>query len=220
MNKELYNAIQTNTLRLNSPMRLKIQCRGEPEAIEIYHKRYYPAIENPLVEVVVPVLNEERTLKTNIETLYNFLRAQDGLQFRITIADNGSTDRTQVITNELAEHYAAIRVVRLSERGRGRALKQVWMDSYADILSYMDVDLSTSLDDFMPLIKPLVNGEAGVAIGSRLSNTRERPEVLNVILSQKPITRSLKPIWGQSFQMRNVDLRQSVGTWQELYFRK
>lgn len=169
MKKELYNATQTNTLRLNSPMRLKIQCRGEPEAIEIYHKRYYPAIENPLVEVVVPVLNEERTLKTNIETLYNFLRAQDGLQFRITIADNGSTDRTQVIANELAEHYAAIRVVRMSERGRGRALKQVWMDSDADILSYMDVDLSTSLDDFMPLIKPLVNGEAGVAIGSRLS---------------------------------------------------
>lgn len=199
MKKELYNATQTNTLRLNSPMRLKIQCRGEPEAIEIYHKRYYPAIENPLVEVVVPVLNEERTLKTNIETLYNFLRAQDGLQFRITIADNGSTDRTQVIANELADHYAAIRVVRMNERGRGRALKQVWMDSDADILSYMDVDLSTSLDDFMPLIKPLVNGEAGVAIGSRLSNHSRTTRGIKRDFISKTYNKIIKTYMGTKF---------------------
>ena len=199
MKKELYNATQTNTLRLESPMRLKIQCRGEPEAIEIYHKRYYPAIENPLVEVVVPVLNEERTLKTNIETLYNFLRTQDGLQFRITIADNGSTDRTQVIANELAEHYAAIRVVRMSERGRGRALKQVWMGSDADILSYMDVDLSTSLDDFMPLIKPLVNGEAGVAIGSRLSKHSRTTRGLKRDFISKTYNKIIKTYMGTEF---------------------
>ena len=199
MKKELYNATQTNTLRLNSPMRLKIQCRGEPEAIEIYHKRYYPAIENPLVEVVVPALNEERTLRTNIETLYNFLRAQDGLQFRITIADNGSTDRTQVIANELAEHYAAIRVVRMSERGRGRALKQVWMNSDADILSYMDVDLSTSLDDFMPLIKPLVNGEAGVAIGSRLSKHSRTTRCFKRDFISKTYNKIIKTYMGTKF---------------------
>lgn len=69
MKKDLYNASQTTALRLNSPVRLKIHCRGEPEAVEIYHKRYFPAIENPLVEVVVPVLNEERTLKANIEKI-------------------------------------------------------------------------------------------------------------------------------------------------------
>ena len=199
MKKELYNATQTNTLRLNSPMRLKIQCRGEPEAIEIYHKRYYPAIESPLVEVVVPVLNEERTLRTNIETLYNFLRVQDGLQFRITIADNGSTDRTQVIANELAEHYAAIRVMRMSERGRGRALKQVWMSSDADILSYMDVDLSTSLDDFMPLIKPLVNGEAGVAIGSRLSKHSRTTRGFKRDFISKTYNKIIKTYMGTKF---------------------
>jgi len=199
MKKELYNATQTNTLRLKSPMRLKIQCRGEPEAIEIYHKRYYQAIENPLVEVVVPVLNEERTLKTNIETLYNFLRTQDGLQFRITIADNGSTDRTQVIANELAEHYAAIRVVRMSERGRGRALKQVWMNSDADILSYMDVDLSTSLDDFMPLIKPLANGEAGVAIGSRLSKHSRTTRGFKRDFISKTYNKIIKTYMGTKF---------------------
>ena len=144
MKKDLYNTSQTNALRLSTPIRLNIHCRGEPEAINIYHKRYFSAIENPLVEVVVPVLNEERILKTNIETLYHFLRTQPGLNFRITIADNGSTDKTQVIANDLANSHAAIRVVRLDKKGRGCALKQVWMESEADILSYMDIDLSTS----------------------------------------------------------------------------
>ena len=110
----------------------------------IYHKRYFSAIENPLVEVVVPVLNEERILKANIETLHHFLRTQPGFNFRITIADNGSTDKTQAIANDLTNSHAVIRVVRLDKKGRGRALKQVWMESEVDILSYMDIDLSTS----------------------------------------------------------------------------
>ena len=86
-------------------------------------------------------------------------------RYRITIADNGSQDKTLEIANSLAQNHQSVRVVRLAERGRGRALKQVWQSSQADILMYMDVDLSTSLDDFLPMIQPLVAGEAGVAIG-------------------------------------------------------
>ena len=119
MKKDLYNTSKTNALRLSTPIRLNIHCRGEPETISIYHKRYFSAIENPLVEVVVPVLNEERILKANIETLHHFLRTQPGLNFRITIADNGSTDKTQAITNDLANSHAAIRVVRLDKKGPG-----------------------------------------------------------------------------------------------------
>ncbi len=199
MKKDLYNASQTTALRLNSPVRLKIHCRGEPEAVEIYHKRYFPAIENPLVEVVVPVLNEERTLKANIEKLHDFLQKQDGLHFRITIADNGSIDRTQMIANELSENYAAIRVVRLTEKGRGRALKQVWMESDADILSYMDVDLSTSLEDFMPMIRPLINGEAGVAIGSRLSKNSRTTRGFKRDFISKSYNKIIKAYMGTRF---------------------
>ncbi len=199
MKKDLYNASQTTALRLNSPVRLKIHCRGEPEAVEIYHKRYFPAIENPLVEVVVPVLNEERTLKANIEKLHDFLQKQDGLHFRITIADNGSIDRTQMIANELSENYAAIRVVRLTEKGRGRALKQVWMESDADILSYMDVDLSTSLEDFMPMIRPLITGEAGVAIGSRLSKNSRTTRGFKRDFISKSYNKIIKTYMGTKF---------------------
>lgn len=128
----------------------------------------FRAIVNPFVDIVVPVLNEEKILQSSIETLDEYMMENLPYRYQITIADNGSQDNTLKIAKNLVQNHQSVRVVRLAERGRGRALKQVWQSSQADILTYMDVDLSTSLDDFLPMIQPLVAGEAGVAIGSRL----------------------------------------------------
>ena len=114
------------------------------------------------------MLNEEKILRRSITTLDEYMAKHLPYRYQITITDNGSQDKTPEIAKNLAEKYQSVRVVSLAERGRGRALKQVWQNSPADILAYMDVDLSTSLDDFLPMIQPLVAGEAGVAIGSRL----------------------------------------------------
>lgn len=128
----------------------------------------FRTIVNPFVDIVVPVLNEEKILQSSIETLDEYMMENLPYRYQITIADNGSQDNTLKIAKSLAQNHQSVRVVRLAERGRGRALKQVWQSSQADILTYMDVDLSTSLDDFLPMIQPLVAGEADVAIGSRL----------------------------------------------------
>ncbi|QHU89858.1 glycosyltransferase [Candidatus Saccharibacteria bacterium oral taxon 955] len=128
----------------------------------------FRAIARPFIDIVVPVLNEEKILQESITTLDEYMAKHLPYRYQITIADNGSQDKTLEIANNLAEKYQSVRVVSLAERGRGRALKQAWQNSPADILTYMDVDLSTSLDDFLPMIQPLVAGEAGVAIGSRL----------------------------------------------------
>src|SRR6266536_6518489 len=53
--------------------------------------------------------------------------------------------------------------------GRGRALRSIWLDSDADVLAYMDVDLSTELNALLPLVAPLVSGHSDVAIGTRLA---------------------------------------------------
>jgi putative glycosyltransferase len=42
------------------------------------------------------------------------------------------------------------------------------VSSKADILAYMDIDLSTNLDSFKPMITLLITGDAGLVIGSRL----------------------------------------------------
>ena len=128
----------------------------------------FRAIARPLIDIVVPVLNEEKILQQSITTLDEYMAKHLPYRYQITIADNGSQDKTLEIAKNLAEKHQSVQVVSLAERGRGRALKQVWQNSPADILTYMDVDLSTSLDDFLPMIQPLVAGEAGVAIGSRL----------------------------------------------------
>ena len=101
------------------------------------------------------------------------LRVRDQLarlpwSHRITIADNASTDGTAVLARRLAHTHDDVRVVHLAEKGRGRALKKVWADSDADVLVYMDVDLSTDLNALLPLVAPLISGHSDLAIGSRL----------------------------------------------------
>ena len=92
----------------------------------------FRAIVNPFVDIVVPVLNEEKILQSSIETLDEYMMENLPYRYQITIADNGSQDNTLKIAKSLAQNHQSVRVVRLTERGRGRALKQVWQSSQAD----------------------------------------------------------------------------------------
>jgi glycosyltransferase involved in cell wall biosynthesis/putative flippase GtrA len=121
------------------------------------------------VEVVVPVHNEERDLETSIRRLRRYLDTSFPLRVLVTIADNASTDRTWPIAEYLEGQLRGVRAVHLGEKGRGRALRSVWSDSEAEVVAYMDVDLSTGLDALLPLIAPLISGHSDVAIGSRLA---------------------------------------------------
>ncbi|MFQ5473814.1 MAG: dolichyl-phosphate beta-glucosyltransferase [Dehalococcoidia bacterium] len=123
------------------------------------------------VEVVVPVYNEQRALPESIPTLLDFL-ASDAFpyEWRILIADNASIDNTPEVGRGLEEQYPGqIKYVRIERKGRGFALKQVWLDSPMDIVSYMDVDLSTGIEDFPALIGAIADDGYDVAIGSRLA---------------------------------------------------
>ena len=122
----------------------------------------------PVLEVVVPVHNEQAALPRAIAAVTSYL---DTLPWtwRVTIADNASTDGTPLVAHRLARADHRVAVTRLEEKGRGRALKRVWESSDADVLVYMDVDLSTDLNALMPLVAPIVSGHSDLAIGSRLT---------------------------------------------------
>jgi glycosyltransferase involved in cell wall biosynthesis len=124
--------------------------------------------EQESVEVVIPVYNEEEALPESIPALYNYLTEYFPYRWSIVIADNASTDATPSVAEKLAARYPRVSVLHLEEKGRGRALKAVWSASEADIVAYMDVDLSTNLWSFLPLVAPLATGHSDVAIGSRL----------------------------------------------------
>ncbi len=129
-----------------------------------------PVAATTTVEIVVPVYNEERALPGCLRTLHARLRDNLPFPWRITVADNASTDRTLHVARELAEELHGVSVVSLDRKGKGIALRTVWAASSADIVAYMDVDLSTGLEGFLPLIAPLVSGHSDLAIGSRLAH--------------------------------------------------
>jgi len=122
----------------------------------------------PVLDVVVPVYNEQAALADSVQRLHRHLREQFPFSARITIADNASVDDTPRIAAELAAELSDVRVVQVPEKGRGRALHAVWSTSDAPVLVYMDVDLSTDLAALAPLVAPLVSGHSDLAIGTRL----------------------------------------------------
>jgi putative flippase GtrA len=126
------------------------------------------ALAVPVLDVVVPVYNEQGALADSIHRLHHHLRESFPYPVRITIADNASVDDTPRIAAELAAELDDVRVVRLEQKGRGRALHQVWASSDAQVLAYMDVDLSTDLAALAPLVAPLISGHSDLAIGTRL----------------------------------------------------
>jgi glycosyltransferase involved in cell wall biosynthesis len=119
--------------------------------------------------VTIPVYNEEQALPVSIPQLHAFLSERmPDYDWMIEIADNASIDKTPDVSRLLCEQHSRVRYLRLEQKGRGRALKKSWMGSDADICSYMDVDLSTNLESFPPMIDALARRGYDIGTGSRL----------------------------------------------------
>ncbi|MFD6922251.1 glycosyltransferase [Streptomyces sp. NPDC059944] len=133
-------------------------------------RRPLPAAHSePVLDVVVPVFNEETDLEPSVRRLHAHLLDTFPYPFRITVADNASTDTTPLIAARLAAELPEARWIRLEEKGRGRALRTAWSASRAPVLAYLDVDLSTELNALLPLVAPLISGHSDIAIGTRLA---------------------------------------------------
>jgi len=125
----------------------------------------------PVLDIVVPVYNEQVALPGCIRRLHRHLEEHVPYPVQITIADNASIDATPQVAAELALEFDNVRVVRLELKGRGRALHEVWSHSQSPVLVYMDVDLSTDLAALGPLVAPLISGHSDLAIGTRLARS-------------------------------------------------
>ncbi len=121
------------------------------------------------VEIVIPVHNERLALEGSVRMLHGYLTATFPFSWQITIVDNASTDGTLQIARRLMYELPEVGAMHLPAKGRGRALRTAWSVSRADVLAYMDVDLSTELNALLPLVAPLMSGHSDVAIGTRLA---------------------------------------------------
>jgi glycosyltransferase involved in cell wall biosynthesis len=130
-----------------------------------------PSYGGLALEIVVPVYNEEAVLERSITRLAEYLTNEMPSTWKITIADNASTDRTPVIAARLSELLPNIDYRRLEVKGRGYALRDAWSASDAKVLAYLDVDLSTDLAALPPLVAPLLSGHSDISIGTRLGQS-------------------------------------------------
>jgi putative flippase GtrA len=117
----------------------------------------------------MPVFNEAHVLEPSLRRVHRYLENRFPFRWRITLADNGSTDDTWTVAQRLCAQLPHVWAVRVATRGRGGALREAWATSDAQVVAYMDVDLSTDLDALLPLVAPLVSGHSDIAVGSRLS---------------------------------------------------
>ena len=124
-----------------------------------------------VLDIVVPVFNEQDDLEQCIRRLHTHLTQTFPYPFRITIADNASTDGTLALAEALQVAITEVHMLHLDAKGRGRALHTAWTASDAPILAYTDVDLSTDLNALLPLVAPLLSGHSDLAIGTRLARS-------------------------------------------------
>jgi glycosyltransferase involved in cell wall biosynthesis len=155
------------------------------------------------VDVVVPVYNEEQALPRSMPVLREFLAGEAfPYRWRIVIADNASVDGTPEVSRRLEEQFPGeVVYVRIEEKGRGRALKRTWGDSAMEIVSYMDVDLSTGLEAFPPLISAIAEEGYDLAVGSRLMTDSQ----VKRSLGRRALTRGYSFIIKAMFQTRFSD---------------
>jgi 4-amino-4-deoxy-L-arabinose transferase-like glycosyltransferase len=158
MTKETTNYLQIAT----------VDAKHRVHASSSTSTRTWPRLEDPKINFVVPCHNEAKTLERHITILDDHLKKTLPWRYTITVADSGSIDNTNAIATKISESAPHIFVHHLDIKGRGRALKHAWLESTADVVVYVDEDLSTDLTHINELIKPLVRGTAAISIGSRL----------------------------------------------------
>lgn len=130
------------------------------------------------VDIIIPVYNEEGCLQKNVLILYNYLEKIADFSWDIIIADNASTDKTSQIATDLASEYKRILYVHIPVKGRGYVLRKTFLESNADIVCYMDADLSINFRYLKLLIEGITCG-FDISIGSRLMRGSRAKRRLN-----------------------------------------
>ncbi|TWT90880.1 Undecaprenyl-phosphate mannosyltransferase [Pseudobythopirellula maris] len=116
--------------------------------------------------VIVPCYNEEATLERCVDRVRAI--ASDTLRLEILIVDDCSADRSREIAHALAERCEEVRLLTHDvNQGKGAALHTGIAAASGDFVAVQDADLEYDPQDLLRLIKPLVDGQAEVVMGSR-----------------------------------------------------
>jgi len=119
------------------------------------------------LSILIAAYNEEATLRTCLDRVLN-VPLPGGLQREVVLVDDGSTDRTWEIAQELALIHDELRIFRQEKnQGKGAALRRAIFEMTGDVAVFQDADLEYDPSEYGRLLRPILDGRADAVFGSR-----------------------------------------------------
>lgn len=120
------------------------------------------------LSILIPVYNEEKTIKPLLERLEN-LTLPYNLEKEIILVDDSSTDNTKNILKEIKKHKIFFHE---KNKGKGHSIRTGIKHSTGDMIIIQDADLEYSPEQIPNLIEPIIKGKSKVVYGSRFLNQK------------------------------------------------
>lgn len=119
-----------------------------------------------LLSIIIPAYNEKKTIGIILKKVYE--HKLPNIQKEIIIVESNSTDGTKEIVKKFVKGRKGIKLI-LEDRpqGKGHALRQAFAQATGDIILIQDADLEYDINDYMKLIKPIIDKKTSFVLGSR-----------------------------------------------------
>ncbi len=120
----------------------------------------------PTISIIFPAKNEGNNVKTTLDSLFT---VKTNTNFEAIVIDDGSTDGTREILEELKKKYNNIKIIFHEKNfGKGTAIRTALKEVKGDIVIIQDADLEYDPNEYPKLIEPILKGETQVVYGSRV----------------------------------------------------
>ncbi len=171
-----------------------------------------------LLSIIIPAYGEEATIGEVLRRVVAIDTESEGFEKEVIVCDDGSSDSTAAIVEEMAAGDPRIRlVVHPENRGKGAAIRTALAEARGDYSLIQDADLEYEVDDY-PALLAAVNAGADVVYGSRFLE-RRRPEGMKLpnFVANRILTTTANLLYGLDitdeatcFKVFRTDLLRSL----------